>query len=292
MQASPHQSSSAPNPLSMSLWNLLCPVVWSHFEAGRGHLQTIPTKHEIVQNILVCWSIKISIYWKWPSPPKKTKKKQPSSMKLYTWNNAVWQILFSWQLTKPRLSIGLPDGEAWFVTSVNRLCALHHCIVGYFTCKTTLTYVCRGALSMGWTSLFFLSEGVTGSGVLGKIIWISLINLLQQGWQCCSICYSVSPWLISDLLSCAFKSFLCVCVSFLSVLPKRECVLPGVAQSWLPQESRLPTLKNKINQTLKELRTRPCKNLEEELATLPPYCILEVLHWNFVVAHLLPLLYF
>lgn len=107
------------------------------------------------------------------NPPQKNK--QPSSMKLYTWNNAVWQILFSWQLTKPHLSIGLPDGEAWFVTSVNRLCALHHCIVGYFTCKTTLTYVCRVALSMGWTSFFFLSEGVTGSGVhwdvrLGKII--------------------------------------------------------------------------------------------------------------------------
>lgn len=108
----------------------------------------------------------------------------------------------------------------------------------------------------------------TGMPGLEKLSWISLINLLQQGWQCCSICYSVSPWLISDLLSCASKSFLYVCVSFLSVLPKRECVLPGVAQSWLPQESRLPTLKNKINQTLKELRTRPCKNLEEELATL------------------------
>lgn len=76
-----------------------------------------------------------------------------------------------------------------------------------------------------------------------------------------------------------------MCVSFLSLLPHRKCVLPGVARSWLPQESRLPTLKNKINQTLKELTTRPRKNLEEELVTLPSYCIWEVLHWNFVVAH-------
>lgn len=99
MQASPHQSSSAPNPLSMSLWNLLCPVVWSHFEAGRGHLQTIPTKHEIVQNILVCWSIKISIYWKWPSPPKKKKKNNlpPWNFTLGTMQSGKFCSLGNWQ---------------------------------------------------------------------------------------------------------------------------------------------------------------------------------------------------
>lgn len=234
MQASPHQSCSAPNLLSMSLWNLLCPVVWSHFEAGRGHLETIPTKHEIVQNILVSWSIKNSIYWKWPSPPKKTKqKKQPSSMKLYTWNNAVWQILLSWHWQNHACPLDCQmeklDSSLQWISCVLYTTAL----LGILLVKPLWPMYVGESYPWDEQVFFFnlrvwLGLECTGMPGLEKLSWISLINLLQQGWQCCSICYSVSPWLISDLLSCEFKSFLYVCVSFLSVLPKRECVLPRV----------------------------------------------------------------
>lgn len=167
-------------PLPAQHLKLLCSPFWRANTAQSGYTSTwgIAAENQVEAVFFV-----VSLVILYLNLPSMTKSQyQPvrvgiicSSMKLYTWNNAVWQILLSWQLTKPRLSIGLPDGEAWFVTSVNRLCALHHCIVGYFTCKTTLTYVCQGALSMGWTSFFFLSEGVTGSGVhwdarLGKII--------------------------------------------------------------------------------------------------------------------------
>lgn len=44
---------------------------------------------------------------------------QDSVQANYTMHSAVRQIPFSWKLPYPDLSIGLPDGEVWFVTPEN-----------------------------------------------------------------------------------------------------------------------------------------------------------------------------
>ena len=39
-----------------------------------------------------------------------------SSAKLYSWHYALGQVAISWLPLNPDLSVGLPDGEAWFIT--------------------------------------------------------------------------------------------------------------------------------------------------------------------------------
>ena len=57
---------------------------------------------------------------KGPSPaPEKQPHHSPSSIRLYTWHNAVRQVPFSWQQQNPDSSIRLPDGEVWLITPEN-----------------------------------------------------------------------------------------------------------------------------------------------------------------------------
>ena len=52
----------------------------------------------------------------WPNS-RSLGTQHPSSTKLYTWHNAVRQIMFSWNSPNPLSSIRSPDREVWFVTS-------------------------------------------------------------------------------------------------------------------------------------------------------------------------------
>lgn len=51
-----------------------------------------------------------------PSSWRTTPHHNPSSTKFYTFNNAVKQVLFLWQLSNPDLSIRFTDREVRFIT--------------------------------------------------------------------------------------------------------------------------------------------------------------------------------
>jgi hypothetical protein len=53
-----------------------------------------------------------------------------SSTKLYSWHYALGQVAFSWHPPNPDLFVGLPDGEAWFITPENAFQLLQGPIVG------------------------------------------------------------------------------------------------------------------------------------------------------------------
>ena len=50
---------------------------------------------------------------------KNSPKHYSSSTKLYSWQYALGQVAFSWQPPTPDSSVGLPDGEAGFITLEN-----------------------------------------------------------------------------------------------------------------------------------------------------------------------------
>ena len=93
-------------------------------------------EHGIVQHLLVCWSIQSSFHWKYgakSSSWKTTPHHNRPSTKHYTWHNAVRQVPFSWQPPNPDSSIGLPDGEAQFVTPENESPLLKNPVAACFT---------------------------------------------------------------------------------------------------------------------------------------------------------------
>jgi hypothetical protein len=59
---------------------------------------------------------------KGPSPnhEKQPHKKQPQFLhQTYSWHYAFGQVALYWHLPNPDSSVGLPDGEAWFITPEN-----------------------------------------------------------------------------------------------------------------------------------------------------------------------------
>ncbi len=54
------------------------------------------------------------------TPEKTALAHYLSSIKLYSWHNAVRQVMFFWHPPNPDLPICLPNREAWFITSQNR----------------------------------------------------------------------------------------------------------------------------------------------------------------------------
>ena len=56
-----------------------------------------------------------------------------SSTKLYICPYAFGQVAFSWHLPNPDLSVGLPDGESWFITPENAFPLLQSPMVVSFT---------------------------------------------------------------------------------------------------------------------------------------------------------------
>lgn len=94
-------------------------------EGGIPKLFSQNWKHKIVQNCLgmlkhlKLFLLKLMGHFQ---PLKKTLHHNvinPPSTELYTWQNAVRQVLFSWQPPNPDSSIGLPDREAEFITPEN-----------------------------------------------------------------------------------------------------------------------------------------------------------------------------
>ena len=80
--------------------------------------------------------------------PKTAPDHYSSSTKLYSWHYAFGQVVFSWNPPSSDLSVGLPDGEAWFITTENTFHLRHSPMAESFTPLQLTLDIAHGDLSV------------------------------------------------------------------------------------------------------------------------------------------------
>jgi hypothetical protein len=139
-----------------------------------------------------------------------------------SWHYALWQVVYSWHTPNPDLSVGLPAGEAWFITQENAFPLLQSPMAASFTplhhaqCKALadLRLVC-GCSAMETpfmklpTNSYYADVASRGSWELGseccnwgQIIFYSLCASTLGGpvlWACVAYHFTAEPLLLLDV---------------------------------------------------------------------------------------------
>ena len=142
-QVLPHRSRQ-----TLSVWTSLCKQGHCHAETRKGSPQTaakvrntesslyaVELRFPVTGNINTTAynddSVFLTLWQQFgegPFPWKTSPDHYSSTTKLYSWHYALAQVAFTWHPPNPYSSVGLPDGEAWFLTPENTfplLQALH-----------------------------------------------------------------------------------------------------------------------------------------------------------------------